>query len=213
MFLADMIFILCRFSGEFMTNFESKYNNAKQKMINGLIEILKYKDFIDVSVKELCMISGVNRSTFYAHYENMLELLEDCRNYMIDSALGSFERGQIKDITNNGGEDFISEEYLIPYLRFIRKNHVLFEVCDKHGLSIGDERMFKALIDYVSKPVYKTMANDKLDEVAVVYQTRFFVDGIHSVVREWIKRGFKESEEYICDLILSAASKGRGDKL
>lgn len=191
-----------------MTNFESKFNNAKLKMINGMIEALKYKDILDISVKELCIISGVNRTTFYAHYNNIMELLEDTKDYMFQKFMSTFKETSFEKIKNGEkNSDLISEEYLIPYLKFIKEHRWFYIVIYKHNLFLDKDEPFYQLIESISKPISR--AKGSLDEVAVIYSTRFFVDGINSVVREWIKRGFKESEEYICKIILSASSKGR----
>lgn len=190
-----------------MTNFESKYNNAKLKMINGMIEALKYKDILDISVKELCIVADVNRSTFYAHYNNVMELLEDTKDYMFNKFMTTFDENTFEKIRRGETDkDLISEEYLIPYLKFIKEHRWFYIVIYKHNLFLEKDEPFYQLIENVSKPISR--AKGSYDEVLTLYSTRFFIDGINSVVREWIKRGFKESEEYICKIILAASSKG-----
>ena len=53
------------------------YATAQKRMIDGMISLLQYKSFLDINVKELCMVSNVNRTTIYAQYDNTYELLED----------------------------------------------------------------------------------------------------------------------------------------
>lgn len=60
-----------------MTKSESKYFNTALLMGQTLLELLKKKDFAYISVKELCQKAGVNRSTFYLHYESMNDLLDE----------------------------------------------------------------------------------------------------------------------------------------
>ena len=43
---------------------------AKDKLIEALIKLLSVKDFNQINVKELCQIANVNRTTFYAYYDN-----------------------------------------------------------------------------------------------------------------------------------------------
>ena len=50
-------------------------------MDEALIECLEKKDFEYITVKELCEKAGVNRSTFYLHYENIADLLGECIEY------------------------------------------------------------------------------------------------------------------------------------
>ena len=56
---------------------ESKYFNTAVKMNMALIEILKTKPFEFITVSEICKKAGVNRSTFYLHYENTKDLLDE----------------------------------------------------------------------------------------------------------------------------------------
>lgn len=41
------------------------------------LEILEKKDFAYITVKEICAAAGVNRSTFYLHYETLDDLLSE----------------------------------------------------------------------------------------------------------------------------------------
>lgn len=54
---------------------ESKYFLTASLMDEALLLLLQKKDFEFITVKELCKKAGVNRSTFYLHYETMDDLL------------------------------------------------------------------------------------------------------------------------------------------
>ena len=60
-----------------MKSRESKYFATARKMNMALIQILSKKEFELVTVKEICKVADVNRSTFYLHYENIGELLDE----------------------------------------------------------------------------------------------------------------------------------------
>lgn len=61
--------------GSSMNKHESKYFNTALLMNEALIRSLDKKDYEYITVKEICDIAGVNRSTFYLHYETMEDLL------------------------------------------------------------------------------------------------------------------------------------------
>ena len=73
-----------------MNKSESKYFNTAAKMDEALIALLEKKDFEYISVKEICEAADVNRSTFYLHYENTRDLLEESIRYMNDRFLSYF---------------------------------------------------------------------------------------------------------------------------
>ena len=60
-----------------MNKSESRYFNTALLMNQALIELLAKKDISYISVKEICQKAGVHRSTFYLHYENIGDLLEE----------------------------------------------------------------------------------------------------------------------------------------
>ena len=59
-----------------MNKNESKYFNTAQKMDEALITLLEKKELAYITVSEICKEAGVNRSTFYLHYETIQDLLK-----------------------------------------------------------------------------------------------------------------------------------------
>ena len=47
-------------------------------MQQALINLLNKKEYEYISIKEICSQVGVNRSTFYLHYETKDDLLKEC---------------------------------------------------------------------------------------------------------------------------------------
>ena len=74
-----------------MNKNESKYFNTAVKMDAALMSLLEKKDFEYITVKEVCAEAGVNRSTFYLHYENTRDLLEESIELMQKRFLSYFE--------------------------------------------------------------------------------------------------------------------------
>ena len=52
-----------------MNKSESKYYNTACLMDEALILLLEKKEYSFITVKEVCEKAGVNRSTFYLHYD------------------------------------------------------------------------------------------------------------------------------------------------
>ena len=50
---------------------------TKKLLQEGLLRLLETKSLDKISVTELCRESGINRATFYNHYNSPQELLTD----------------------------------------------------------------------------------------------------------------------------------------
>lgn len=60
-----------------MNSKNSKYFQTAEDFDQALLDLLVKKDFEYITVKELCKKTGVNRSTFYLHYQNMNDVLDE----------------------------------------------------------------------------------------------------------------------------------------
>ena len=114
-----------------MNKSESKYFNTAIKMDEAFIELLEEKDFEYISVKEICERAGVNRSTFYLHYETIGDLLEESVSYMNERFLEYFNgngqsiAGRI-DVADIKELYLVTPDYLRPYLEYIKEHQRVF---------------------------------------------------------------------------------------
>ena len=65
-----------------MNKSESKYYNTARLMDEALLALLAKKNYEFITVKEICEKAGVNRSTFYLHYETVNDLLTESVEYI-----------------------------------------------------------------------------------------------------------------------------------
>lgn len=95
-------------------------------MMDALIELLSVKDFVDIKVKELYITAHINRTTFYAYYDNTFQLLEDTQKDNVEQFLASFkDKGIATSVPIEA--NLLTKKYLIPYLEFIKKNKLIYQ--------------------------------------------------------------------------------------
>lgn len=192
-----------------MNKSESKYFNTAKKMDQAFIDILEKKDFEYISVKEICSKAKVNRSTFYLHYENMGDLLEESISYMIDTFLEYFhneERSIAHRIDEASTEELylITPKFLVSYLKYIKDHQRVFftAMSKKHVFQLNDtyERMFK----HILSPI---MDKFGIKEEEKKYFAIFYMNGILGVIQVWVNNGCKEDIDYIVDIICRQIKK------
>lgn len=117
-----------------MNKAESKYFNTARLMDEALLILLEKKDIEYITIKEICNKAGVNRSTFYLHYENIYDLLAETIEMLNKNFMLSFDNNtivsKIKD-ANLSDLILITPEYLRPYLLFVKENKRAFKLINK----------------------------------------------------------------------------------
>lgn len=75
---------------------------TKKNLKNTFISLLLSKPFDRVTIKELCEASDTSRITFYAHYKDKYDLVEDISKDMVEVAKLEYQRLQSE---NNADKD------------------------------------------------------------------------------------------------------------
>lgn len=197
-----------------MTKAESKYFNTSVKMSDALLDLPKTKPFAYITISEICKKAGVNRSTFYLHYENTADLLaetgqrllDDFRSYfMVDTVALTAHFADCEEKELN----FITEEYLHPYLSYIRDNRHVFATILKHANSFHFDAVFQRLFQHVFDPILHRFGYPAEERK---YVMMFYLSGINALVLEWLKDGCRKSIEEVSHIIRECIF-GRNDLL
>ena len=143
-----------------MNKSESKYFNTALSMDNALIALLEVKDLEYITVKEICQKAGVNRSTFYLHYETIADLVNEAMKNIDARFLSCFAQ-DTKYIADklNGNElnelILITGDYLNPYLQFIYDNRKVYRAAFRNPNNMQANIRYENLKNYILKPILK----------------------------------------------------------
>lgn len=185
-----------------MNRSEAKFRNTAVKMDKALLALLETKDFTEISIKDICKKADVNRSTFYLHYDNTYDLLRETQDYIMNSLWEHFDGKSLpKDLTDVPKEelDFISLDYLVPYLQFIKQNKTIFGVYMKNLHNFDDNAVSEFFLNEVFIPILKK--NGVTDKTVANYMMRYYLTGITAIVAEWINRDCAEDILFLCEII------------
>lgn len=182
---------------------ESKYFTTAAKIDRAFLDILEKKDFAYITVKEICAKAGVNRSTFYLHYETLDDLLEESSQYILDKFKKSMPETAgnfLKDLKSRPLEELylITPEYLTPYLNFIKEHRRIFKVSLEHASVLKMDNAYRDFNRYILTPI--------LDRFHVPSENRkymmsFYINGIIAIIGEWLEDGCKDPTEQIVSII------------
>ena len=186
-----------------MNKAESKYFNTAVRFDKALLSLLEKKPFEYVTISELCEEAGVNRSTFYLHYENTADLLKEAMAYVLDnfasyfsvdleSIASKYENCDLQEL------NFINEKYLHPYLSFIKENQRLFAAVLSQPTTFDSKVIFQRLFDDVFNPILDRFHYPRDEQH---YVMMFYLNGITAIITEWLKDACSKSIEEISSII------------
>lgn len=167
-----------------MNKNESKYFYTASLMNQALLALLEKKDIDFISVTEITQKAGVNRSTFYLHYDNIYELLEETLENLNKDFLSSFSEQALFDIKSTDNAFLITEEYLIPYLNFCKKNKRILKLVRQKPQLFQSENVYRKMYDTIFYPAISQFVKD---ETTRIYNLEFFTQGIAGIVRKWVE--------------------------
>ena len=188
---------------------ESKYYNTACLMDEALILLLEKKEYSFITVKEICEKAGVNRSTFYLHYETIDDLLSECIEYVGNKIQKKFDYKVIDKqvIRNSKLEDLllITPAYLVPYLEFLKENKVIYKIAYSQPNVLKEEHVVNHLYKNIFGPILDRFSVPKKEQKYII---SFYLSGLGSVMINWIKNDCEEDISIIVNILTRCLNLG-----
>lgn len=188
-----------------MNKSESKYFNTALAMDEALMQLLLKKEFQFITVKEICEKAGVNRSTFYLHYDSPKDILEECMVLLNKRFKEQFENAGIKDniktiqMLDKKDLIFINDKYLRPYLNYIYENQFIYRAIYQFPDLFSSQKSFGILLNQL---IYPIMERFDVKEEEREYKIEFYIKGISAIICKWVNNRCKESIDQIINIII-----------
>ena len=169
---------------------DARVKYTKMIIEKSFVELLKVKQLNKITVKELCDLSEINRSTFYKYYDDIFDLF----NKMIVKSKVEFH-DLIQEMKGQGRRKALTES-----LEKIKKNEDVYItlITEERGRGVLDEALnefFYELIK-VSEVTFLNIPKDK--QMWILY---YLVWGCSGIVRCWANNEMKESTQKVATLI------------
>lgn len=185
-----------------MNKFESKYFNTALCMNEALISLLKIKDLEYITIKEICEKAGVNRSTFYLHYETITDLVNETIKTVNERFLLCFKdsdkfEGEIQD-TNLDNLILIKQDYLLPYLRFVCENKDVYRAAFRNPNEMQANIRYGYVKRYIIEPILNRFG---IPNAYWKYYIAYYIEGTMAIIKEWLNNDCQDSIETIATVI------------
>ncbi len=165
----------------------NKPNNKRKKdsierIEKTFLNLIQNNDIKDITISKICKFANINRTTFYANYIDIYDLIDKIRDRMLNEFANIFDN-----------EDGHTRENYLKMFNHIKNNQVFYKTYFK----LNFDTNYK--IDYYDKELAKKMYNDQFIE----YHSEFFKAGITAIIKMWLNNNCKEKPEDILKILES----------
>ena len=166
---------------------------TKKMIYTALVELMKEKTFEEIKVSDICEKALINRSTFYAHYEDKYELLVDFIKDLKDEFSQKLENNKALNI----------KEYYLELIK-IFLNHVEDKKDIYSSIMIHNRNsiMMDILLSAINDDILKRISKENFtDGIPAEIIAKFYVGGVLNLGFEYLNSNGKYSKEDIISYI------------
>jgi probable dihydroxyacetone kinase regulator len=172
---------------------------TKKAIALGMKELTKKKSFDKITVQDITEICGLNRQTFYYHFQDKYELVdwiyynEAISLIVNDLTFDNWDKKLLEMLTKMKEEDYFYENTLKASLENEFKEY-LYQVASE---------LFCDIIDRIAERDIKDSIDGEIREDSKRFFSKFFAYGIVGIIISWAQNGMKESPQYVASHLKS----------
>ncbi len=168
---------------------------TKRLIKEAFIELLESKPLAKVTVTDVCNIAEINRSTFYAYYEDVPSLMREIQ----EDVISRIPAPETLPTVVESLERFL--DMMVPLFDYIKQNSRLFNVlvvqaeCDDFA-----ERIVRTVLERYPKKFFEK------DDLEREYRAVFCLKGFIGIFKLWITEDFPITSRQFATLALSTVA-------
>jgi len=168
------------------TSNNKRRKESRRKIASAFIKLLQTRELEQISVTEICKTAQVNRTTFYANFEDLYALAEGIQQELHQEVMELYQ----------GEENWNYDHVFLGLFRHIRDNQLFYKTYFK--LERGERIPFlgneiEQYTQYYGKEFYN---NRNMD-----YHIAFFKSGLNAIIKKWLANDCRETPEEMVAVI------------
>ncbi len=167
---------------------------TKRMLKDSLLELLKTVGIHDISIRELCDLADVNRSTFYKYYGSQYALLSEMEDDWLQSIENSIDA--VKGI---------DQVQFVQVLSFVNDNIELSRLLVNSNVDPEFPQKLFALPS-VKRLIDENLQTGEQNEAAEYFYT-CYINGGYSVIKHWLNKANRESPENMARIMTHVYSR------
>lgn len=168
-----------------------QFRDSDVRMKRAMLETMNTTPFDKITVRLICEKAGVNRSTFYAHYADIYDMIGQMETNLQKKLMESYPfPGEVVPF---------SQESFIIFLKFIREHRDFYQVALKARRDFPLRQGFDPLWEQIIKPL--CIKAGIASESEMMFYFVGFQAGFTMILKRWVEQGCVETEEKIAQII------------
>ena len=142
-------------------------------------ETLKEKSFEKITVTDIVKKADINRSTFYAHYPDVMGLLDEIQEEILDYTQKFMGEIDFSDFFDN------PKPYLQNIVKLVSENNELYRLLMTSAMASKQLDKLKSIL--IDRTIKTLDASDMFrSPFEMEFAIRFFMGGIVDVYTQWL---------------------------
>ncbi|MDY0295446.1 MAG: TetR/AcrR family transcriptional regulator C-terminal domain-containing protein [Acholeplasmataceae bacterium] len=165
-----------------------------------LYRLVETKPIQDITIKELCYEANINRTTFYAHFQSVKELIENIESEVWVELLILLKRSE-KDMS------YFNNQIFYDVYQIASKYHQLFLLL----LNKNADPHFVEKVYNLGRNAFQTSfkrSKTAKDASKMEYYYISVLNSFIGILRLWLNNNMKESPEEMAEITKSIITRG-----
>ncbi|WP_170061537.1 TetR/AcrR family transcriptional regulator [Rummeliibacillus pycnus] len=186
-----------------MTSIYDEMNlQTRKKIQDCFMELLSKKEFSKVSIKDITTNASINRGTFYLHYVDKYELLDQIENQLLEGLKVHLEAMNMKDA-------MVKEKHMeiavlsTEVFRYFNQHAEQFMILlSKNNTSGFHFRLKNFFIKQFEVNYYRSELFKIDPSIPIDYISAFAASAILGLIEQWLSHEKRETPEEIAKLYM-----------
>ena len=184
---------------------DRRVRKTRMQLRAGLTQLMREKPIKDITVRELAQLVDINRCTFYLHYRDIYDMVEQVEQEVFAEFETLVQAHPSEELQNN------PIAMLLDLFTFFSDNA---DLCAAFLGGNGDMSFFNKLIGLLRDRVFEYWLEErKKDPDQFDYFFSFIASGSIGIIREWFNRDMRETPEQMAHLTEQLVLYGMGRDL
>lgn len=184
---------------------DPRIKKTRRYLKEALLSLIKQKGFDAITVRDLTQEADINRATFYQHYQDKFDLLDQTIDEMLLSMATYVAPKSMREFTENKDSSPVFERLF----QFIYENTFFFQVMmGEKGVPSFQHRMLKIIQQFMNEKIDQLHPHPEKMNVPKEILIHYISFANLGLITYWLENDMKYSAKYMAKQLSELSVRG-----